>query len=173
MSKRDQVYGVTQFTLDNVQAKLEPFVLTEKGSAASAETLPKPDKISHGCRTGWTTTPEQACYVIIVLYDRGASPKLPIVLMRAMPVAAPGPCKKVAGQMATTARIQGLNSEDSSSCADKQQRPDSLTSGRTNFLRMQDRTVILRAHLHQVPRQLQQPSASRKQHAFCCACRRK
>ena len=34
---------------------------------------------------------------------RDSAPKLPMVLISAMPVAAPGPCRKVAGQMATTA----------------------------------------------------------------------
>ena len=36
--------------------------------------------------------------------QEGDTPKLPMVLISAMPVAAPGPCRKVAGQMATTAR---------------------------------------------------------------------
>jgi len=95
------------------------------------------------------------------VYDRGGSPKLPIVLMRAMPVAAPGPCKKVAGQIATTAHGQGLNPDrqlilaqrsysasfqiNNSSCADKLQRPDNLTSGEMHFLQIQDRPVLLRS----------------------------
>ena len=34
----------------------------------------------------------------------GGAPELLMVLISVMPIAAPGPCRKVAGQMATTAR---------------------------------------------------------------------
>ena len=40
-----------------------------------------------------------------------AAPKLPMVFISTMPIAAPGPCRKVAGQMATTAHSPVRNSE--------------------------------------------------------------
>ena len=44
------------------------------------------------------------CSKMLRLSDRDeGAPKLPMVLISAMPVAAPGPCRNVAGQIATTA----------------------------------------------------------------------
>lgn len=51
---------------------------------------------------GVTNTAQQKGIACIL--RKGSIPKLPMVFMTAMPVAAPGPCKNVAGQIATTAQ---------------------------------------------------------------------